>query len=345
MAVDPGGKAMEKRRSDRKRIYAGILLSCVLLLLIRANVDGADLNHGIERFPDQIQSRPTDEARPDASSLLARLVKQRASLPPYVLQVETQTSWRAGKEEGAEVHVDQVRWDGTRVDVIGSRCLVDGEARVFAGSTRGLWDGRQFLFRQKLQSRSGEETSLEAGFSSDKARAVRLISSFYGGGFLAGYLDPEVHICERLKKASNMSLRSATEDVKGNPCYVLTANVEGTRYTLWIDPEKGFNLRRAVVEGADPAAGPVTRRLEDIEILKVDGFWIPVSGVYITTFKTGGQKFASRRTGITLNPDFEKMKAFQMDEIPNGTPMVNLDNPGRRYLWKDGQVVTGVSHG
>jgi hypothetical protein len=40
--MDLGGNAMEKRKSDRKHVYAGILLSCVLLLLTSAGASGLE---------------------------------------------------------------------------------------------------------------------------------------------------------------------------------------------------------------------------------------------------------------------------------------------------------------
>jgi hypothetical protein len=279
---------------------------------------------------------------PDGPALLGELMKQRASLPPHALSTETQANWESGQQGGGELCICQTRQDGTRIDVIMDQYGIDGETRVPRGTTRIIWDGQQYIARWKLNTLSGEETPLQAGFASNKARAEQVISSPFNGGFLAGYLDSGVHICDQLKKASGVLVRPERENAKGHACYVLTADAEGTHYTLWIDPNNGFTIRQAVIERIHPIAGPITTRLDDVEIRKVNDRWIPVAGMYAVTATKSRQTFKSRRTNIALNPDFEAMQAFRMDQIPNGTRVINLDAPRVYYMWKDGKVVTGA---
>lgn len=279
---------------------------------------------------------------PDGSAILDEMTKQQTSLPPYAFQTETQADWKSPAGQGATVSVYQMRSDGDRTDIVRSRYQLEGETRIFMGVTRALWDGNQYLLRWKLNTLFGEETPLRAAFSSKRERVVEIARSAFNGGFLAGYLDVDVHICDQLKKAPNIFVRPNMEDVKGSWCYVLTADIEGKDYTLWIDPEKGFNIRQAVIEETDPTAAPAVRRLEDVEIRKVNDLWIPVSGMLTITSGKATQTFRSQRPDIVFNPDFEEMQAFRMDQIPDGMPIINLDVPAQSHVWKGGKIVPDI---
>ena len=100
---------------------------------------------------------------PDSSVLVDELMTQQRSLPPYAFHTETQMSWQAGEEQGGERHSCQTYFDGGRVDVSTDRYTVDGETSVSLGSTRAIWDGTQYLFRSKLNTRAtGEAQPLQA---------------------------------------------------------------------------------------------------------------------------------------------------------------------------------------
>lgn len=275
----------------------------------------------------------------DAPSLVAKFQEQRQSLPPYALRVETTSAWWSERERGAGMYVHQLRFDGLRLDDIMERYNCPEDAKpVYTGSTRGIWDGRRYICKQELKTMRGEDTPLSAFFSSKKERPGQLISSPYAGGFLAGYLGESTHICDILKQATTVALRPAMEDVNDHPCYVLMAETKGGRYTLWLDAARGFNLRRAVIEKTDMGPSPLKIVIDDVTIAEIDGRWIAVSG----TFATSNQRFTSKRTDVKLNPDFEAMKAFVVDGIPNGTRMVCTDSQekGVVYVWMNGRIVT-----
>ena len=57
-----------------------------------------------------------------------------------------------------------------------------------------------------------------------------------------------------LRAAREMSLRAETEKANGADCYVIDAETNRGRYTVWIDPEHGFSIAKRRIE-MNPASG------------------------------------------------------------------------------------------
>jgi hypothetical protein len=171
-----------------------------------------------------------------------------------------------------------------------------------------------------------------------------------------------------------LKLRENVEIIDGHETYVLefkTANLG--HFTLWIDYNGGYNLRRFVTRktGTDLVRGqplntpprppdgdvplihslPITEltsTLDSVRIENIDGHFIPVEGrITSRSIRSNGEELTIeetvRRSEIDLNPDFDKYEnAFVLD-VPDGTH-VYYRNLGRGipYVWRKDKVMADV---
>ncbi|MBN2589484.1 MAG: hypothetical protein JXA96_06460 [Sedimentisphaerales bacterium] len=190
--------------------------------------------------------------------------------------------------------------------------------------------------------------------------------------FMEGYWPPEdKYFWEMFEESDNLKLREDMEMVDGHQTYVLEIKIpHDGRYTLWIDPAFGFNIRKFTYiktdsdlsdwepfELTDPTKGPSQRfpaeetilAMDSVKIEKIRDIFVPISGVYevITTYSNGEQRISTeeyKRFDIELNPDFSKYpNAFALN-VPNGARVVyNQDYSSKiKYEWRDGEVIEKV---
>lgn len=198
----------------------------------------------------------------------------------------------------------------------------------------------------------------------DSSGGSRLDGSFYGD---------QKHVITILRSAQTLNLRENKEDINGVSCFVLDANTSHGDYTLWFDPEHGYNIAKAKIhkEGGDmykgkplnsvpqnlspkqlrtfPNAKDVSTTMdltvENIKFEKYGEVWIPVGSEYekVHKFKSGVTRVATgsfTRTEVDLDPDFEAMGAFVPD-FPDGTRVFYMDNSitGAKYEWRKGKII------
>jgi len=204
-------------------------------------------------------------------------------------------------------------------------------------------------------------------------RGFELRSLDTAGAAFEGYItgDSYKFLWEVLKGEKDLRLRDEIEEIDGHKTYVLEAKTNHGHYTLWIDPNCGFNLRRCIVHRKDndlidgeplnkppkqpssPLYGrkrfPVIEhifKLDSVKIKNFDGLFLPVEGIVTLNqkFSNGGEynrQHSYKRFDIDLDPDFSKFeKAFVLD-VPDGTRVYYRDMPdtGVLYTWQDGEVV------
>ena len=303
----------------------------------------------------------------DFADILDEATVSIESLPMCALRTETRNSFSPDPEEiGAYDQIYDLRWDSDRIDVAKTRYReVAGETKAVFCS-RHIWDGKKYLHRQKpIRDTAGPVWASVSFAPGRKQYSRNLLESPYLGGFLSGvFVGDDNDTISILKRSTAVVLRERMEDVNGAPCYVVESTSQYGKRKIWIDPSCGFNIRKTVINkglGDIHFGEPITRdtssgdrqfagcqlQLDDVTIKKVDGKFLPVSGVLLYTlfFSDGSkdeQRWESKRTNIQLNPDFEKMGAFIMDGIPNGAFVEHEDFPGIRYIWNGSRAVIDV---
>jgi hypothetical protein len=227
---------------------------------------------------------------------------------------------------------------------------IDGKESLVLES-RGIWNGSRFLH----YDRPGSIGHI-AYFSRKSASAGILAAYDRQSSFLDGYLGDSQNWAVILRDSGNAALQQAPEEVDKASCLVLEANTKQGHYKVWVDPEKGYNLRKAVVtkKGDDLYGGTplsstnmesATFALASVQFQEVDGIWIPIKGTFDRTQNVTGKggpavwrsTAKSVRSNVVWNPDFDKIGAFHLD-LPEGTPVRDEDFPGIRYEWHGDSV-------
>ena len=159
---------------------------------------------------------------------------------------------------------------------------------------------------------------------------------------ILGYLGTDERLDAVLRRASNVSVRETTEAVNGSPCYVVDAVTEYGKYTVWLDPEHGYQAAKATREAAGghkdyisviPEGASQKGYVEITRFEQVDGVWVPMEGSQDNAYTTEDPQYFNKeraqfkRTQITLNPDHDVLGSFedplehpaQDPELKNGT--------------------------
>jgi hypothetical protein len=160
--------------------------------------------------------------------------------------------------------------------------------------------------------------------------AIDMISRGYSGSNLMGYFrGDDERVDSIMRRSGRISLRERLERVRSSKCFVLDAVTKRGTYTLWIDPEHGYNLARAKtfkrtgdMWGDDRMEqGSCYSSVEVTMFKKIEDVWIPWEADL--EFGQDGEvrskyKGHHKRTMVILNPDHEALQSFCPDEIPSG---------------------------
>ncbi len=142
--------------------------------------------------------------------------------------------------------------------------------------------------------------------------------------------------------------------MNGADCYVIDAETNRGRYTVWIDPEHGFSIAKRRIE-MNPASGhlwhsrmvPFGSYAETVEITRFrrfDDVWLGVEAVQHLDYEMQGTTYKSRAqiqvASFDLNPDHEALRSFASDDIPDGTRVIVAPITHIQYLWHAGGKLT-----
>ena len=235
-------------------------------------------------------------------------------------------------------------------------------SKPYSSKRRVIWDGDKYI--------EYTERSKWVLISKRKQRRDAYTGAIRGN-FLDGTFPGDRKPIETiLGTASKINLRSQMENINGTNCYVIEASTPHGEYSIWIDPEHGYNIAKAEVykTGDDILGGePISKHkipkylpgfrgemfartaeyflsIDNVEFKKVGTVWLPISGTCQRTDKYVNGRVETvkknyKRTHIDLNPDFEAVGAFVPD-IPDGTSVSLEDAGGQgKYIWQNGQPV------
>jgi hypothetical protein len=193
-----------------------------------------------------------------------------------------------------------------------------------------------------------------------KVAAEVSLARAYKGHEAIGYLyaDDE-RVDAVLRSTRSMSVRDKMQRVGKTQCYVIDAQTQKGKYTIWIDPEHGYNIAKAevtrkagdilidkAIEGEDRYYTSVS----NIRFKMIDGIWIPVEADIKYRWHLPNsfgyaywEKIHHRVTDFLVNPDHDALDSFASDDIENGAKVriKGHRNAGQmtEYKWQDGKVV------
>jgi hypothetical protein len=215
-----------------------------------------------------------------------------------------------------------------------------------------LWDGRVF-FRHNYPCRTNERfgSVFIDEYRGRLQEAQQLVDHAYSllGGYF--YCDYE-RIDGILRRIETISVRDKMERIGESYCYVIDANGRQGAYTIWMDPEHGYNVAQAVTQKArgnlsrgQPLVGLQAAycSLTNVRFNQIDGLWVPVEAdrVYSQTMPNGTSFTESshvKRTEVVLNPDHDALGSFVPSDIRSGAT-VEIRDLGSDYTWQKGNVV------
>jgi len=155
-----------------------------------------------------------------------------------------------------------------------------------------------------------------------------------------------------MRRATSLAVRNRREPVNQTPCFVLDAATIEAKYTLWLDPTRGYNIVRSSVVFRN-FSGACT--LENVQCQKIQQVWMPIQGEVrqTRTFRNGDYTKSvchHKLSGLALNPDHQTLRSFAPNNVKNGASVhINpvLSQPINRFgvpVWQDGRVLDPQGH-
>jgi len=363
-----------KARMQNERQWVMVLSTLFMmgvLLPIASVVPGAradDKQAAAAETETNHESENPPTRDPMVDQILTGMQAHFDALPPYTMHVEVQMM-NPDKPIGLQhrsTYKYEHRVDYPKFDSILSSYnnITEGEAK-YTQESRDIFTGDQFVSRQQSVGETGRE-KLVASFRAPRKGYYYLAFFHMWGGLLMGHLQgdqkPLINI---LRDSDALNLQHKTEEVEGYECYVLEAITKNHGYyKLWIDPVHDFMIRKAIgkkepgdMYGSRPIPKDGSDRfnktrqvqfeISNVKLEMVDGYVIPVEETMdmTTTMHPDGTEYRDRmvlsRSNVKFHPDFEKIGAFVMDGIPDGTHMINFDpdDSGLAYEWRGGKIV------
>ena len=238
-------------------------------------------------------------------------------------------------------------WDITADN---SRILFNGK-KEHARHNRLIWDGKDWL---SYVTRDDQPNSPEAAVR-HKNDDYQYVYRTYAP-FLFGHLDydkPEENCITLLLKSESLYMQEAFDNVDGHPCRKIHGNIDKNYYTIWIDPQSGYNIRKALIVrnaiDSEFYGSNIVSRIDEMNnttIKQCDGNYF-LSSATFTSHMTSSSGTKLERIieasikEIKRNPNFETLGAFKMD-IPSHTIVYDLDF-AIKYQWEDGKLSPYIS--
>ena len=306
----------------------------------------------------------------DGDSELRTLLKNARSatqrIPPYAYDAETLGYSSSGNElpdtPKGKVVTQFIKNEDCVDQKTQSFIFLEGDfSPTF--EKRALWDGKRLFFYQRSKSRTYPD-QITAATSSSPERIKRIFFEQNNGAFLEGRFWHNSYVGDwitALENESEVFLEDKKQPVDGHWCQKIKGHTHHGDYELWIDPNNGYNIRRAsiIVDNNDLAWGKPLRsqgigkpgkswlkiamEVKDVEIEKIGEHYFPLGGTYIRniSYDDGSSwigKIVVKRRNVQWNPDFKALGAFKI-ELPDGTIVIDEDSPGGRYQLLDGKLV------
>ncbi len=302
---------------------------------------------------------------PSVQALLDKYAESQRIFRSFVITFEE--TWKSQGVQTGERHdqaghqLTELCYDGQRGKFVRTRWgYVQGNLpnlpRDKAQPQFKMWDGqRWYQYDRSFLPGVLPFLMLDENMDSEKAR--REVQGFLGQNYIPywhHYFRPDQQMTgepldQALRRAERVKLRPNLEAVGGSFCYVLEAKVDQTQYTLWLDPQHGYHLAKAVGVSTN---GGVKKALSErtargnVRFQNIAGVWIPVE--MDTSSEVTGPGLSSKSqahykcTSFLRDPDHEARRSFQSGFVANGTLVSLIGPPGTealvRHVWMDGRL-------
>jgi hypothetical protein len=274
------------------------------------------------------------------SELLAQYEVSQSKLQSFIAKGKSTIERNIRKEETT----CEFRFDGDRVSH-----RIDFHQPVIYPYKSFLWDGQFFVeYRQAARLEKSE-----VFVKKDDLSKKKLIATEYNGAALMGICSGDYERIDLiLGKADKISLRDKTDKIDKSECYVIDAGTRRGKYTVWIDPEHGYNIAKIevqrkkgyVVFDQARANADMSFSLKDVRFEKIKEVWVPMEAdieeTRMVNRKDNIIEWHHKRTEMALNPDHNALGSFVADDIQDGTKVTfSGRSDTTEYIWKSGGPV------
>jgi hypothetical protein len=342
-----------------KQAYIAMLVCCSAITIVgkAKPTDSADLTTGSQnkRFPT-------------ASKLLDKYAETQDKLgPSFISKLEVSAKYEGVNRGRPNMKRGEVYTRNRRIEI-----RSDGERNYachqkwgkWPGFNSGekcpttsytLWDGRTF-YKYGYYPLSRVSKNGTANLSYIRPRKPNITWQGMPASTLRGYL-PGVseRIDSELRQARTISVGPRREEINGSKCYVINAKTKKCEYKIWIDPEHGYNIAKAIVKRAwgswsrpelytkRPPDGSSETEVCNVRFKKMNDIWLPVEADYRREYKyVNGDYLKSfikiKKTEFVLNPDHDALGSFEPEFIRNGARVRISGIRDVTYTWQNGKI-------
>ncbi|MHC4483470.1 MAG: hypothetical protein ACYSW4_07980, partial [Planctomycetota bacterium] len=224
--------------------FSGTILAAMLFCAIFAPVCSAKTARGTAK-----------DKHPSVAELLDKYAATQDKLRSFIVKTETTGQWmNTAMNKGRKTYSkigSELRYDGDRAYILfymwsGLSIPKVVPLKEKASYISNLWDGSRFLSYARDERNDLGSVIIDAGPNAKNQRIIHNSAESHVMGFFYG--DQE-RIDSTLRLADSASVRRKMEKVQGAKFYVIEAMIPGRgKYTLWIDPEHGYNIAKAIVK-------------------------------------------------------------------------------------------------
>lgn len=203
-----------------------------------------------------------------------------------------------------------------------------------------LWDGKTW-YKFAKSTRPGQPGRVFITRAKDPKRLHSLLQSDWAENSYDADPDP---LEETLREAHTASVRSKMDVVGKSQCYVIDAVTKRGKYTVWIDPQHGYNIAKLVqtlkegdlLNTKRMKTGTMSLSTEVRQFKRLDGVWVPWEAEQVSEQKAPGWDLQIdlhyKRIKFTLNPDHDALGSFLPDDIEDQT-IVQIKGVKGKYRW------------
>jgi len=321
-----------------------------------------------------VASHPVAAQNPSVSELLDRYTANQDKMKSLIAR--TEIAWipytEGTSDQGPRQRrsIVEFRYKDTGKDFKAYVCRTS-----FKLDDNGIWveeksKSTKILWRDKHYYRYYKGPRLKANklyITSDPqfagAKELPAVEMPYDGvGPFRGILSGDAErIDSILRKSDSLSVRSALERVGAVDCYAIDAKSKHGAYTIWLDPEHGYGIAKAIVrKGPEDLRwgrprshyiNPVdnsTDVTQNVRFECVDGIWFPMEFECSSTEKSKNETLSGctqyKVVYLDVNPDHNAAGSFRLDrlDIQDGTRVKIAEAPRIRYTWQDGKIIPDV---
>ena len=288
------------------------------------------------------------------AEMLARLPSLEPQRPvSYDIEVNAAYTGMAahGDEQLRMQWVSYMRRDGDRIDIMTSHFsgTQEPESRSPRYRSRAIWDGEMYT-----QQHRSPDASVETGayvFSTEEDARNQVIHRPYVAPFQRGQLyQDRAGVVDLLKQAGPDAVSAREAELNGRNAIILSALIDGRRYTVWVDPGQNYRPMRIRKEGTfsgrdGTGSHDLVVDLQIHDVHEHEGALVITNAREVVQVLQNGEEISREEKTVTVS-DIQWYDSFEHDPdafVMDFPPDARIRQRGFpnvvEFEWRNGQPV------